>query len=147
MNRFSTILLISSIVALMIVNFAGALSSPGKAKFYTVTASERTISNGDIFTRGQRVSTLEGKIIGNAFLSCTRIARNENFGYTVEQCTGTYNLPLGKMTVAGSRSSRSRYTLVVTGGTGFYNNVGGKLNVYKIGVSPTTERVIFSLVP
>jgi len=135
------------IISMMILLSSGqALNQPATAKFFALTSSQRTIES-NIYTSGRKILINNGQIIGNSFIACTRIGRDGTFGANVEQCSVTFNLPRGKIVAVGSRNSREKYSLVVTGGTGFYNNVGGKLDVFQLGDKPRLERLIFTLVP
>jgi hypothetical protein len=135
-------------LALLLVTFndnAQGLSVPSTAKFFSVTRSQQSEDN---FTfAAKKISISNGKIIGNSFLICGKMPDSGRFGSGVQQCHGTYNLPRGKIAVIGSRNNIDKYSFVVVGGTGFYAGVGGKLDVFRIGASPITERLIFSLIP
>lgn len=83
----------------------------------------------------KRILSPEGRIIGNGYQACIMVKER------VEYCSGVYNLPLGKITFSGSRQNRSRYTFVVTGGTGSYLAAGGRLESSVFGFNPFREKI------
>lgn len=100
----------------------------------TFSVSEGTkINNHRSITK--RILSPEGKVIGNGYQLCVVVRKG------VEQCSGIFNLPTGKITYSGSRQNRSRYTFVVTGGTGSYLAAGGRLNSVAFGLFPFRERI------
>jgi len=83
--------------------------------------------------------------IGSSILICTKIGGGP-FVNTAKQCHGTYRFAHGNLEVSGVISSRSFYKLSVTGGTGFYSNVGaGELVVITTDLNPRQERLNFAL--
>lgn len=76
--------------------------------------------------------SVRARPLGHAFLSCTDIGREGALGSGVAICTGTYVMPLGKLAVSGVQHRRTRYTLIVTGGTGAYLGKNGSLHVRRI---------------
>ena len=83
----------------------------------------------------QRILSPEGKIIGNSYQACIIVRKN------VEQCGGIFNLPKGKITFSGSRQNRSKYTFVITGGTGAYLAAGGRVDSVIFGLFPFREKI------
>jgi len=81
--------------------------------------------------------------LGHAIVSCDELGEGGIAGAGLEHCMATYVLPLGKITAQGIIHSRSRYTLVVTGGTGVYLGAQGHLFTRRIG--PGVKRIIFDL--
>jgi len=82
---------------------------PGRSTWYFTLASARA----------------RGKAFGYGILSCVFVSTKN----TVRECVGTYSLPRGKLTVAGSFLYPSLYELAITGGTGAYNGAAGILDV------------------
>jgi hypothetical protein len=71
--------------------------------------------------------------IGNHTLICTYLGHGGAFGSGISDCRGTFNLPLGKLRVAGQRRSANRYALAVTGGTGYYVGSRGVMISERLG--------------
>lgn len=143
-------ILISSIILLIGISIkqdASALQKPSVARFIAIDRSFKSEGEnpGDRSIIAQRILDTEGNIVGNSFVVCPLAAKEGVFGSGVRVCHGVFNLPKGKVTVYGSRRSRERYTLVVTGGSGFYSGVGGRLNGFVIGVKPFREKIIFHI--
>lgn len=67
-----------------------------------------------------------GKTIGAGIFNCRWHMRQERL------CSGEIKLPLGKLTVMGSSSTRTSGTWAVTGGTGRYAAAGGVLTYVAI---------------
>ena len=128
-------------------NSSTSLAKPAQARFDSIIVRERNNVAGVALLTAKKIITENGKIVGNAFTVCTKVASGGSFGSGVQQCHGTFNLPKGKIAVAGSRHSIQRYTLIVIGGTGFYNNTGGTLDAFQTGSNPTTEKLVFKLIP
>jgi hypothetical protein len=128
---------------------ASELRGPGvvritdvQVQYTRVDVGPRGPSPGDIevtryklYNKGVRV-----KPIGRAQLVCTNVAQN------FRQCSGTYLLPAGKMTVGGALQYRGLYDLAVTGGTGVYTNVHGTLTATRLTKRPPTELLLFRLI-
>jgi hypothetical protein len=128
---------------------ASELRGPGvvritdvQVQYTRVDVGPRGPSPGDIevtryklYNKGVRV-----KPIGRAQLVCTNVAQN------FRQCSGTYLLPAGKMTVGGALQYRGLYDLAVTGGTGLYTNVHGTLTATRLTKRPPTELLLFRLI-
>lgn len=53
----------------------------------------------------------------------------------VRQCTGTYILPRGRVSVGGELSSRQKFRLIIVGGTGAYAGASGELTAVGAGDS------------
>ena len=60
-------------------------------------------------------------------------------------CDGTYQLPRGKLVVAGTFASRLLYDLAIVGGTLLYDNARGSLTVTATGFRPRHEVLVFRL--
>ncbi len=82
-----------------------------------------------------------GRPFGYGILSCTRITKRN----TVRQCVGTFSLPRGKISVAGSFLYPVLYELAVTGGTGDYIGVNGVLDVRQFVGMPGSNWLTFTL--
>lgn len=145
-----TMVLTVSFLLLLVGSYAGqkasALQNPAIARFIAVDIESKKSSDiGETSVFAQRILDPSGNIIGNSFSSCILIAKEEIFAGGRNLCDGVYNLPKGKITFKGSRKNRERYTFVVTGGTGFYSGVGGRLNGFVIGSDPFREKLIFHI--
>ncbi len=79
-----------------------------------------------------------GRLVGRSHLICFQVSKFER------GCHGTYHFPKGKITVAGP-VQESGYVLSVTGGTGFYDNARGAMQVTPSGAQ-IRHRVFFQLV-
>ena len=77
--------------------------------------------------------------IGRADLVCTYLDRR------TRQCTATYSLPRGKISVVGAIDSRLLYTVAIVGGTGLYDNARGTLTTTATRLSPRREVLVFRL--
>lgn len=126
------------------VNEAEAVVRPGKINLESVTIQERGSQRdaGDRLLTAKKLLAPTGNSIGNAYMICTVIGKGGTLGNGVSQCSATYNLPLGKLIAHGSRHSRSGYTLVVTGGTGFYRGAEGVLNSFLVGINPRRHSIV-----
>jgi len=125
-----------------------AFGDPGYVRVRAVDFKTKTegLNIGDRSVYAQFLLDSTGKKIGNSYIICTSVGESGILGKGVLECHGIYNLPLGKITIQGSRSSkRDKLTFVVTGGTGIYEGVGGILNGFIIGTSPHRERLIFRI--
>ena len=124
-----------------------ALSGPGVIR---ITATENLFTRIDTGARGPSPGDMEitryrlfnkrirRKPIGHAQLVCTLTGQN------FRQCSGTYILPAGKITVSGAFIFRGLYDLAVTGGTARYNNVKGMLTVTR--TARAADLLVFRLV-
>jgi hypothetical protein len=79
------------------------------------------------------------KPIGTAVLACTFLDRR------TRNCTGTYVLPRGSLTVAGVIDTRLLYEIAIVGGTGLYDNARGSLTVTSTHLRPRREVLLFRL--
>jgi hypothetical protein len=77
--------------------------------------------------------------IGRGDLVCTYLNRR------ARQCTATYSLPRGKISVVGAIDSRLLYTVAIVGGTGLYDNARGTLTTTATRLSPRREVLVFRL--
>ncbi len=77
--------------------------------------------------------------IGRGDLVCTYLDRR------TRQCTATYSLPRGKISVVGAIDSRLLYTVAIVGGTGLYDNARGTLTATATRLSPRREVLVFRL--
>jgi len=114
---------------------APALTGPGiiritsvQKRFARVDVGRRGYSPGDMQITRVRLFNrkLRKRPLGNGQLVCT--ATGEKFW----NCTGTYVLPAGKITVSGAMIYSDFFDMAVTGGTGRYNNVRGTLVVTRL---------------
>lgn len=77
--------------------------------------------------------------IGRGDLVCTYLDRR------TRQCTATYMLPRGTISVVGAIDSRLLYTAAIVGGTGLYDNARGTLTATATRLSPRHEVLVFRL--
>lgn len=73
-------------------------------------------------------SRAKGKPFGYAVLACSYVSVKT----TLRQCAGTFSLPRGKITVAGSFLYPGVYGLAVTGGVDYYVGVGGSVFAQRV---------------
>lgn len=76
--------------------------------------------------------------IGNGVLVCTYLGDHRSF------CTGQFIMPLGKLTVAGTRRAVYRAFLLVTGGTRSYSGTSGTLSMLQ-GDEPRSLALLFEV--
>jgi len=76
---------------------------------------------------------------GYAVLACVAVSRRT----TLRQCTGTFVLPRGRLSVAGTFLYQQIFTLAVTGGTATYSRASGVLSARQLGAG--AFEFIFSL--
>ncbi len=129
-------------------NLASASVGEGVIRLTVVDTQTHSEGNdlGDHRTYANYVLGSDGLIIGTAYSICTIVARGSNFGsHGLTLCSGVYNLPKGKLTFQGTRRTKTKYTFVVTGGSGIYVNAGGVLNGFQISDNPYSQRVIIHL--
>jgi len=131
MNRWVITVVGVTVIALAVAGVGGTeptLKGPGIIRITSVTkrfarvdVGRRGYSAGDM--QITRVSLFNRRLrkrpLGNGQLVCT--ATGQKFW----NCTGTYILPAGKITVSGVLIYSDFYDMAVTGGTGRYNNVRG----------------------
>ena len=126
-----------------------ALQGPGiiritdrEVAFTTVDLGRpgRTPGDVEVMRRLLYNRKITPKALGHADLVCT---------YTVgswRNCTGTYELPAGKIVVAGPMQYRQFFQLAVVGGTRRYVNVRGTLTVTSLIRNPRRDVVFFRLI-
>lgn len=81
--------------------------------------------------------------IGNGIKACVKAGSGGLLGGGLMSCSLTLSLPLGKVTAQGIVHNINRYTLVITGGTGEYENANGPLFVRR--VADGVRRLTFAL--
>jgi hypothetical protein len=86
---------------------------------------------------------LRSRPIGHGVLTCTKVGTGGILGGGLLSCSGTYQLPLGKIAVQGILHGYNRYTLVITGGTARYKDASGTLFVRR--VADGVRRLTFTL--
>jgi hypothetical protein len=148
LGSLSVVLAALALVALWLVPRSSALKQPGIIRITDREIAYRLIdigpdgrSPGDVeITRrllfNRRITQ---RSLGHADLVCTFTFGNSR------QCTGTYELPAGKIVVSGPMTFRQFFQLAVVGGTGKYDNVGGTLTVTSLGRKPRRDIVLFRL--
>ena len=83
----------------------------------------------------------KGRAFGYGVLACSFVSTKN----TIRQCTGTFSLPLGKISVNGSFLYSILYNLSVTGGTDEYVGVAGILQVRQFVNSKSSYWITFEL--
>jgi len=129
-------------------NSASAASGEGILRLTAVDVQTHSEGNdlGDHRTFNKIVLGSDGFIIGAAVDACTIVGEGSNYGKNgLSLCNGVYTLPKGKLTFQGTRRTRQRYTFVITGGSGIYENAGGVLNGFQTSSSPFSQRVIIHI--
>jgi len=76
---------------------------------------------------------------GYAVMACISVSRKT----TLRQCTGTFVLPRGRLSIAGTFLYDSIFMLAVTGGTADYTKASGVLSARQLGAN--VFEFIFSL--
>ena len=150
MVRTIGVLVAATIGGLAICQTAGTVASltgPGQIR---ITATENLFTRVDTGRPGATPGDMEitryrlfnkrirKRAIGSAQLVCTLTGQN------FRNCSGTYILPAGKITVSGGFIFRGLYDLAVTGGTARYNNVRGTLTVTR--TARNRDLLVFRLV-
>lgn len=82
-----------------------------------------------------------GRPFGYVTFFCAFVSRKS----TLRQCAGTFSLPLGKISIAGSFLYPALYQLSVTGGTDAYQAVGGSVTFQQQPGRPGSYRVDITL--
>jgi hypothetical protein len=77
------------------------------------------------------------KAIGSAVLVCTKAAVQATI------CDEYLRLNRGQIVAKGLIVTRDFYRLAITGGTGYYDNIGGTMTVRATG--PRTQQVVLNL--
>ena len=106
-----------------------------------VDRGRRGIGIGDVEIVRLRLynPSITPKPIGRGDLVCTFVDTR------IRMCDGTYQLPRGKLVVAGTFASRLLYDLAIVGGTLLYDNARGSLTVTATGFRPRHEVLVFRL--
>ena len=126
-----------------------ALQGPGiiritdrEIAFSAVDHGRRGRSPGDVEISRRLLYNrrITARPLGRADLVCTVTVGNWR------NCTGSYQLPAGKIVVSGPMEFRSFFQLAVVGGTGRYANVRGTLTVTSLGRNPRRDVVFFRLI-
>lgn len=86
-----------------------------------------------------RIYTRAGKFAGTGVIACVPTSTADS----LQQCTGTYLLPRGRVAVQGLLSSRAGFNLVVVGGTDAYLGTRGALVVTQTQDTPRHARLTF----
>lgn len=86
-----------------------------------------------------RVYTRQGKFAGSGVVACVPTSSADS----LQQCTGTYQLPRGRVAVQGLLTSRAGFNLVVVGGTDAYLGARGSMVVVQTQTTPRHSRLTF----
>jgi hypothetical protein len=119
---------------------AAALAGTAAGASYDLVNARLHPTAGSIEIVKQRLfNPSAAKPIGTAVLACTFLDRR------TRNCTGTYVLPRGSLTVAGVIDTRLLYEIAIVGGTGLYDNARGSLTVTSTHLRPRREVLLFRL--
>ncbi len=150
-NLFGAFICLALII--LVGNYTGqtvsAFSETAKrstSTFSSIVVSEKTVDGGNLLA-AKKITTTSGKVVGNEFSVCTTVAKGGLYGNGVQQCNGTFNLPKGKIIVLGTRHTALKYTFVIVGGSGFYDEATGTLEAFQTGASPRREALVFHFNP
>ena len=117
--------------------------TPGSiARFREVQLSSSSLGDFAGATSTWRTELLldrSDKTVGVGTFVCIRV----RYGALLRACRATYRLPLGQVELSGLLTGRSRYSLVITGGSGFYTGKNGTAAFAQIGSHPWTAFVTF----
>jgi hypothetical protein len=81
--------------------------------------NSKGFSVGDITVIRTQLRSLDGKrILGNGFIDCVQITLRQG------QCTGTYRLAQGDITISGLAPQSGVFSVAVTGGTRQFDRFG-----------------------
>ena len=131
---------IVAVLAVLLVALAGAYTgqaaSPEGAIFTARIASVRDMS--DMVIALKQIRDRHGDVVGWGNTVCIRLGNGSS------QCSGTFSLPKGKVSVAGTRRSSDFFVLAITGGTGRYHGWSGTLVGRRVAFR--TERLVFEAV-
>jgi hypothetical protein len=126
------------VAAFGIAAYGIALAAPSRAEaLITIRAVNYRVVGDDRTPGSQALYT--------TLLGCVFIGRGGPLGSGTSECYGTFVIPKGKITVHGSRKSRSFYVLAVTGGTGLYSTARGQLIASTRGVPEGQQKIVISL--
>lgn len=132
-------LVAGAVLVVALLAGSAAAIEPGPASIHVTLRKVREVIDGD-----RLVSTFDvlnrpryRDPIGEAVLVCVR-ARVQLYS-----CRQEFKLSRGQITSEGLVTSRAFFRLAVTGGTGYYDNVGGSMVVQSIG--PASSVVVISL--
>jgi hypothetical protein len=131
------------------VTFGSTSVSPGLIRLTSKEIS-RSVDNRGAASRGPGDVVVIRKLlynkgirkapIGHADMVCTYT------GSRFRQCSGTYTLPRGKITVSGSIRYWEFYKLAIVGGTDLYSGVRGSETATLYARGPRKEILVFRLV-
>jgi hypothetical protein len=130
---------------LFVASGASASDNTGIARFREIERTHTEFGEFAGSTETWRTTVLlrasGSKVVGNGLMACTRIETLS----PARECMGTYRLPEGSIQVAGVFSSRTQFTLLITGATGVYEGKPGTVTVSTIAVGPRQAFVTFYL--
>lgn len=112
------------------------------ARFREVEASHAVLGTFAGATEVWRSNVLlatQQKVLGTGIISCVLIDDSES----TRECHGTYRLPEGVIQLAGSLTSRARFSLLVVAGSGAYEGKHGVASFVQISPRPRQAFVSF----
>jgi hypothetical protein len=147
-TRLGATVAIGAVVVSVCATGSTAETGPALIRITSTETNYAVVDNG---RRGRGAGDVEivAQLLYNRRIRKRAIGRAEfvcTFSYHGRSvCEGTYELPRGRLVVAGSRRYREIYELAIVGGTGFYANARGTLTATRIGRSPRREYLVFRL--
>ena len=131
---------IVAVLAVLLVALAGAYTGQAarsEGAIFTARITSVKESDGTVISLKQ-IRDRNGNVVGWGNTICTRLGNGSS------QCMGTFVLPRGKVSVAGTRHGPAFFVLSITGGTGRYNGWSGTLIGRQIAYR--TERLVFEAI-
>jgi hypothetical protein len=131
------------------VTFGSGEVSPGLIRL-TTKETARHVDNRGSAGRGPGDVVVINQLLYNKGIRRAPIGHSEMVctftGNRSRQCSGTYTLPRGKITVSGSVRYWEFYKLAIIGGTDLYAAVGGSETATLYARGPRKEILVFRLI-
>jgi hypothetical protein len=131
------------------VSFGSSEVSPGLVRL-TSKEIKRNVVNYGAASRGPGDVVVIRQLLYNKGLRRTPIGHSDMVctftGNRSRQCSGTYTLPRGKITVSGSVRYWEFYKLAIIGGTDLYADIRGSETATLYARGPRKEILVFRLV-
>ena len=131
------------------VTFGSGEVSPGLIRLTSKEIKRSVVNRGSAHRRPGDVVVIRQLLynkgirkepLGHSDMVCTYT------GNRSRQCSGTYTLPRGKISVSGSIRYWEFYKLAIVGGTDFYANIRGSETGTLYARDPRREILVFRLV-
>ena len=139
------LVLIAALLSLVLVVGPNAAQQGAVARFREVEQSHTVIGSFAGATETWRTTVLlprEAKAAGSGAVICIRVDRTS----TLRECVGTYRLPEGTIQVAGTLTSRGRFSLMITAGSGVYAAKEGTAGFAQLASDPRQSFITFYFV-